>query len=768
VVCRRSLPSARLLARSLTEHCSPSLSVLVLDDPVGESIAADEPFELVTAGELTLGQRELQRLTASYDPSDAARCVVPWLLTLLLTRGDGPVAYVGAGMQVFAPLGEVEALVRSSGVVLSAYRGAADVAGRPPRDLASPGTHDPDFVALSSAATGLLEEWKSWVLGYPHPPGEGNPIDQGWIDEVAASFDHAVITDPGFDVGYWNAGLREWSRAGPRVMVDGRPLALFNFNGFSPLQPHRLGPTQGDRGVDLAALPVVARLCLRYARDLLAEGYLEAQAAPLALNYTSSGHPIDQRMREVYRSAVRAASEPDARDALPDPFTEAGVYERWMFDPTDIGPGERVSRYFKHLYDTRPDLQELFPDPGAEGDGFEDWMALGTRHEGTPPLRFLPPFQPPISTLVTSEPLAEGVNVLGYVDAEDGVGEVARQFAVILTEAGIDHALVPYRFTPSRRRAEIGPTEHPPVFDVNLMFVNADEIPMLAVRMGPDYPRPRHRVAMWAWEIEEFPAWMAASDHFADEIWTYSEHAARALRAAVSKPVHVVPPTVPLVAPTGLGRADLGLPEGFLFMFCFSYFSVFERKNPLAVIEAFKQAFRPGEGPSLVLKSIHGWHFEVDRARLRQAAGHRPDIVIIDAYESPARQRAFIENCDVYVSLHRAEGFGLTMAEAMSMGKPVIATGYSGNLEFMSSENSLLVPFEPVSIPLGCDPYPPGSRWAQPDIPAAAGFMRALADDPEMVAEIGDRAHRDIARHHSTGARTDLVRGRLTTVRKNR
>ena len=387
--------------------------------------------------------------------------------------------------------------------------------------------------------------------------------------------------------------------------------------------------------------------------------------------------------------------------------------------------------------------------------------------EGSVPRHYLPPYRPARSQLVRprGEPLDTGVNIIGYLDAEDGVGEVARQFDRVLAHADIPHALVPYHQTASRLLAKTSAAAGEATFDINLICVNADELPIFFSRVGDRYHRPHATVAVWAWEVATFPAWMASSDHVVDEIWVYSDHASRAIAPMTDKPVVVIPPPVALSEVPRLSRSELGLPEGFLFLFCFSYLSVFERKNPIAVIESFRRAFRPGEGPQLVIKSIHGWRFAPQRARLRAAAAGRSDIHLIDAYESADRQRALIASCDAYVSLHRAEGYGLTMAEAMTYGKPVIGTGYSGNLEFMNDENSFLAPFTLEPIPPGCDPYPAGTPWAEPDIDAAADLMVQVMDDPGLGARTGARARQDMATFHTPAARAGLVASRLDGMR---
>jgi len=121
-------------------------------------------------------------------------------------------------------------------------------------------------------------------------------------------------------------------------------------------------------------------------------------------------------------------------------------------------------------------------------------------------------------------------------------------------------------------------------------------------------------------------------------------------------------------------------------------------------------------------------------------------------------------SCDAYVSLHRSEGFGLTIAEAMAHGKPVIATDYSGNLDFMSEDNSYLVPASKVKIPPGCNPYPTGAFWAEPDVEAAALLMQELVLNTDKVAEKARRGQEDIERYHSPFARSSFIRSRIAEI----
>jgi len=143
--------------------------------------------------------------------------------------------------------------------------------------------------------------------------------------------------------------------------------------------------------------------------------------------------------------------------------------------------------------------------------------------------------------------------------------------------------------------------------------------------------------------------------------------------------------------------------------------------------------------PLLYLKSINGSRTPSDLQRVQEAAAGRPDIVLSDGYVDGERLTALTALCDCYVSLHRSEGFGLTIAEAMAFGKPAIATGYSGNLAFMEPDSSYLVPYAAVTLEDAVGPYPAGTEWADPDLDEAARLMRRVFDDPDEAADRGAR-----------------------------
>ena len=355
--------------------------------------------------------------------------------------------------------------------------------------------------------------------------------------------------------------------------------------------------------------------------------------------------------------------------------------------------------------------------------------------------------------------LAVGVNLAGYLDSLLGVGEAGRQVGSALEAAGVPVARFNLIARDSERlegRSE--PWPEPPPFPVNLVCVNPDGLEGAHDELGPSFFEDRYTVGLWWWEVDAFPERFMRAFDLVDEVWVGSHHVADAL-AAVS-PVPVVRMALP-VAPEPGGDGELSLPEGFLFLFAFDYGGVFERKNPLAVVEAFKRAFPPGSDASLVLKCVGAERHPVQHERL---LGAHPDVTVIDRALPPGEMAALMEAADCYVSLHRSEGFGLPIAEAMLRGKPVIATNYGGPRDYLSPANSFPVDFSLVPIGEGNDPYPAGGRWAEPDLDQAAALMRRVREEPEEAARRAERGRADLLAAHSPAAAGAAMARRLAMV----
>lgn len=298
----------------------------------------------------------------------------------------------------------------------------------------------------------------------------------------------------------------------------------------------------------------------------------------------------------------------------------------------------------------------------------------------------------------------------------------------------------------------------------NILVLNADEMEMAWRYQGTSLERGPYNIGYWAWEASRFPdAWLPAFAGL-DEIWAPSRFIQQAVAEKADCPVVWMPLAVEHRITAAASRQTLGLPEDrFLFLFFFDFRSFVSRKNPFAVLKAFRQAFSSADDSVGLVIKTNGMAECADAYEEFKSSGvdDDPRITWIDRVMEDREVRSLMSRCDCFVSLHRSEGFGRGLAEAMLMGKPVIATGYSGNLDFTNEENCCLVDY--VLVPVGEDEYPHGAGqlWAEADVEMAAEFMRRLVEDPAFAAAKGSAGARYIRTFHSLEAVGARYRRRL-------
>ncbi len=277
---------------------------------------------------------------------------------------------------------------------------------------------------------------------------------------------------------------------------------------------------------------------------------------------------------------------------------------------------------------------------------------------------------------------------------------------------------------------------------VFLLCVNAPEVLHVLSLTPREAYAGRYRIGYWHWELPKLPqSWSATAELF-NEIWMSSEFSARIARDTLKRPVRVMPPVVkPL--PAGPGRQALGLPEAELLVYsAFDMRSSLARKNPLGNVMAFKQAYGRDPGIRLLLKAnrldMHDPLYEI----LRAAINDHPNITLINEIWPAEKVHHVIQQVDVILSLHRAEGYGLTLAEGMAYGKVVVATGWSGNMDFMTADCSMPVGFDLVPIRDPQRVYGGDGQWAEPRLDEAVEALRRLYADPALRRRLGEAAKR--------------------------
>jgi glycosyltransferase involved in cell wall biosynthesis len=373
-----------------------------------------------------------------------------------------------------------------------------------------------------------------------------------------------------------------------------------------------------------------------------------------------------------------------------------------------------------------------------------------------------------------------GVNVIGDFAATTGLVEAGRGLVQAVLSAGIDVEVTdfdsPAPTSAMRRLRELEELPRGRRHDIELWFLNVNEfrhVDDLALRPLGD--ARRYVIGVWAWEAPWLPHWGRIEIERIDEIWVPSRFVHDSFRAATDKPITVGRYVVDPSLPTRSLRSDYDLPDDtVLFFFNFDANSSDGRKNPWGVIRAFESAFAEDERRGQVRLVFKTQNLDT-HGELRMALQEQLDIVngiLVDGELSRERMNGLLDCIDVYASLHRSEGFGLGLAEAMFLAKPVIATAYSGNMDYTTRTNSCLVgyklrPVEEADLQYsvyGRITYEPGLMWAEPDIAQAARWMRYLYDNPDERTRIGRAGAITVRNQFSPNAIQHIITKRLTDI----
>lgn len=647
------------------------------------------------------------------------------------------------------------------------------------------------------------------------------------LDLALTAFDGLkVLREPTYGVSYWNlhergAGIRRDERGD--LTLDRAPVRFVHFLGLRLDRPEEVSVHQNR--YTLNRLPNIRTLWDAYREALARGGHESLSQTPGSAELFDDGTAIPSVVRTLWRDNLflrQRFPQPFSAGAgtLREWLTE-------QVGPDGMLLTGGLPRLWHEIWKMRPDLQGAFPDPWrASRSHYAAWARSGTdamvgecdpvflpedvqpdaggapspeapkplsrrlvgevarrvlpkkyldalyfRAIGQPgfePLPLVGPKPPPPAAPrgALDRSLPAGLNVAGFLTGEFGLGEAGRSIVHAVQAAKIPHVLRDFQ-VPNKRyndRTFTNFTEKNP-YAATLIMVNANELSAIERAFGEPWFAGRYRIGLWYWELPDFPAeWFSAFDRL-DEIWVTSAYTAEGLSRV--SPLPVVKVTNPIAIDTervSRARGRLGLPEDtFLFVFSFDFHSYLERKNPTAVAEAFRLAFGDRKDVGLVFKTING-SFYPEKTEIMSAACSGLNVFYIDDYLDRYETFDLFKSCDALVSLHRAEGLGLGMAEAMRLGVPVIATGYSGNMDFMNVNNSLPVRYVRREIDADYGVYKKGQLWAEPDVAHAAECMKKLVDDRDFAARLGASAAEDMATRFSAEAAGASISSRLARI----
>ncbi|MCC6226241.1 MAG: glycosyltransferase family 4 protein [Microthrixaceae bacterium] len=724
---------ASLAAAGVRRHHPEAEIVWLLCDPR----PTEAPF--ATAGEqiryahtVSISDLRATDLLLGMSPAAMRWAVLPAVVAELLGDG-GTVVALAATSGLHGPLDELISQAQDGTLLLPARfdRSSAGVAGG---WLA-------DFGIFGPRSAALVEWWtreaRQWVLR--------EEIDEddrlcpwrsflGQAPGLAAGSDGrfrlhpAAVSELRLDV----------SADDPtRCLIDGRPLVLAHYPEFDPDHPWRYGE------VSVSETPGLRLLLHRRADALRAAGWVPRPDRDLPLPQWRCGPSLATE----YRLALaRAAAGEAERPANPYVAGEVRGFLDWASAAGEHS-ATAMSRVADDVWARRDDLAHVFPSVRwRDRLGFERWMWTSGLAEGVTNLAVLPD-PPRPRPLPPSEPpeLDFGVNLIGYHGSEAGLGVAVRRVALALDAAGIPWTEVSYDRTDSRQRGHKSRSTRAP-YRFNLILITAEQLPLFVDDVGRELMEGRYNIGLWYWETDVMPESHRGSFELVDEVWGATTYLRDVFAAHTDKPVVHMP--IPLVFPAipdrSTARARLGFDERFTVLFSFDFLSISRRKNPLGLLDAFHRAFPDGSA-RLIIKSINGERRLDEREELADAVGGVPGAELWDRYLDGDDRLALVAAADCYMSLHRSEGLGLTIAEAMAAGTPVIATDYSGTTDLTSGGAALPVDGPTVEIGPG-HYYPAEGHWADPDVEQAAEQLRNLAADSDLRRRLTEAGHRSVAR----------------------
>jgi len=360
-----------------------------------------------------------------------------------------------------------------------------------------------------------------------------------------------------------------------------------------------------------------------------------------------------------------------------------------------------------------------------------------------------------------------GINLFGLLKWENGVGQTARQIASIIEYSNIPHVSIDLEDTCPKK-------ENVP-YAINLIYANADQL----ISLFPYYKdiwQGGYNIGYWAWEMPEFPdRWKKAFDHL-NEIWCGSDFCLSTISLKSDKPVVKITPFVyeSIKSFRRFNSKKFNIKNNlYTFLFIYDPYSYAERKNPVAILSAYRLAFKNNEKVQLVIKSAKMKYPLGDPVKEYISKHKLTNVILIEDRLDRSEILGLMRNCDCYVSLHRSEGLGLTIMEAMALGKPVIVTAYSGNMDFTNLNNSFLVKYRLIKIkadlinpshPRDEPHYKKGDIWANPSIKDAAEKMRYVYFNKGKAEEIGRMGKQFIKENYSIEKASEIFIKRIKEI----
>lgn len=351
-----------------------------------------------------------------------------------------------------------------------------------------------------------------------------------------------------------------------------------------------------------------------------------------------------------------------------------------------------------------------------------------------------------------------------------GLGEAALNTVKAIKTQDIPYTINDYGGNIKKRvidvKQEVFSKDNP--YFCNLLSINPELLDYFLIKAKKNYLINKYNIGIWYWEFPSIPEeWRGYFDYY-NELWVATNFVQNNISSKSTLPVVKIPMVIDLRDDLGVKRVNFDLKDtDFIFLYIFDFGSVMMRKNPIGAVKSFQKAFTKDDNACLIIKTSYSKHFKRELSILEETIDDWENIKLIDRYFTKNTINSLIRLSDCYVSLHRAEGFGLGIAEAMYYGKPVIATAYSGNMEFTNENNSYLVKYNLVEVDDNYGLIKKGNVWAEPDIDHAAHLMRYVYENRDAARIVGANGKDFIDHNHNAHVVGEMIKRRLDYAYKN-
>lgn len=726
--------------------------IILADAMIHQSYFYPEDCEIIEAKQI--GIENFNHFAFRYDILEFNTAIKPSAILFLMNQNYKNVLYFDPDIKIFNTLDKVFENLNQYQIILTPHLTKPLNFDNTPNDftIMRAGVYNLGFIAVSegNSSRSILNWWRHHLQYHCiNDINNGIFVDQKFMDLTPGFSDQVfILKDSTYNVAYWNLHQRNLQVKDNSYFVDNQALSFFHFSGFDKKNPKKLTKYSSSYQDNELSIEL-QQLINEYIEELNSYQHGSTPAGVYSYGKFSSGTPIPFVVRELFRSEFID---------WPDSLSPFETFEDYLHLPSVewscLPDGYLVSNLLAFIHKKNEWLRNFMPIGQAQSAShLARWYIENSLHI-VKDRRLIEPtavqFGPVTAAIElkskTSVKRNADVAVIGYHESAMGLGEIAHQVLKTLHLSGIQAVGVPVTLNTLSDQIK-SPMSDLLVNQVNasvqIFVINADQFLEVLSYLKSSINQDAYRIIIPFWELEKFPdQWMPAFEHV-DEVWAATQFIQSMLKPKLNIPVLRMPIAIDFETTRIPNRQKFKIKQdAFVFYFSFDYLSYSERKNPTAVVKAFEILIeKEKKSPSsrkvqLIIKSMNKNKVQQSNMLLNQLLS-KPSLqgLIIEIDETLSRDDtlSLMSSCDAVISLHRSEGLGLLIPQAMMLGLPVIATDYSATTELVNPSTAWPVDFQLIQLKNGDYPFWENQYWADPDISHASWQMQEVMTRKEEV-----------------------------------